>query len=366
MRRFLLTILCAVLCSAVFPALAETISTGRLGTVPYAVPQGRPADIVVLFADPAAKPTADAVARLTALHAAVATVDPAPYLKTLASQGGECAWLSSDIEEVNRSLLRKLGFTSFRLPVLASIGADGGALVYGLLAEAPSYSFGGGASVGFTPMLGSPVTICGIGAVEDKQKRWLPAVDVKMPWHVQPAAADAEAVGDWLDDVDKAELVPFDGAKLAAATLAELAAPLIESAVSDEGSIHDLPVIEMPVDTAAGGKPAPYLAIVYSGDGGWRDLDRTLGQVLSDKEVPVVGLDSLLYFWQPKRPEVVAHDLDRIMDHYRSEWENRPFRAYRVFLRRGHPAVCLRPAVGGEQGARGGDIAARPLARYAV
>jgi type IV secretory pathway VirJ component len=290
--------------------------------VPYTLPQGAPRDVVILFADPSATETAAAVAHLTALHAVVATVDAKAYLKTLAAAGPSCAWLSSDIEALNRSLLRKLGFPEFRLPVLASIGAEGGALVYGLLQEAPSYSFAGGASIGWTPAYPGTVDLCGIGLPSDRDKPWLPAKDIQLPWRVQPAPDDSAAIGDWLDDIDKAELVPENVARDPAMTLADMAAPLIESAVSgDTGSIHDLPVIEMPVDTTGGGKPAPYIAIIYSGDGGWRDLDRTLGQVLSEQGVPVVGLDSLLYFWQPKRPEVVAHDLDRIMDHYRQAWK---------------------------------------------
>jgi type IV secretory pathway VirJ component len=100
------------------------------------------------------------------------------------------------------------------------------------------------------------------------------------------------------------------------ARITALVKPLLANAVAnDPNSIEDLPVIEMAAD-----KPSPYVVIIYSGDGGWRDLDRTLGQVLSSHGVPVVGVDSLLYFWQPKRPEIVAHDLDRIIDHYHQVW----------------------------------------------
>ena len=50
--------------------------------------------------------------------------------------------------------------------------------------------------------------------------------------------------------------------------------------VGDVLKLGDLPVIEIP------GKPgAGDVAIIFSGDGGWRDLDRTLGEILSNAGV---------------------------------------------------------------------------------
>jgi type IV secretory pathway VirJ component len=298
---------------------APAINGGRLGTVAYVAPQGNAVDVVILFAnDIHDRDTALAASRLTALGAAVAIVDSQAYLATLAADKGECVWLSSDVEDLNRSLQRKLGFPDFRLPVLASLG-KGGALVYGLLAEAPSYSFAGGVSVGFAPAAPGKINICGIGTPAADSRGEMPTVDVKMPWTVQPArSSDQEAVADWVDDVDNADLASPDATNTPdPQRLADLVKPLLVSAIAkDPNNLEDLPLIEMPT-----GKPSPYLVIIYSGDGGWRDLDRTLGQILQAHGVPVIGVDSLLYFWQPRRPEIVAHDLDRIIDHYHQAWK---------------------------------------------
>jgi type IV secretory pathway VirJ component len=220
-------------------------------------------------------------------------------------------------------LQRKLNFPEFRVPVRASIGPDGGALIYVLLSEAPSYSFAGGASVDFAPPPGNAgalpkLKFCGDFKVTDGIYE---PHDLKLPWQIEPLPAAKAAVSDWVDSVDKAEIVEADPAQPVADRLAALAQPLVDAALKkDPNSLDDLPLIEMPQ-----AKPAPYVAIVYSGDGGWRDLDRTLGQILSASGVPVVGVDSLLYFWKPKRPEVVAHDLDRIMDHYATAWKTKKF-----------------------------------------
>lgn len=79
--------------------------------------------------------------------------------------------------------------------------------------------------------------------------------------------------------------------------------------------LSDLPLVELP--SAA---PPRYLAIFLSGDGGWRDIDKEVAEVLAKGDVAVVGLDSLRYFWTHKPPARVAGDLERILWHYRELW----------------------------------------------
>jgi type IV secretory pathway VirJ component len=62
------------------------------------------------------------------------------------------------------------------------------------------------------------------------------------------------------------------------------------------------------------------LAIVISGDGGWRDLDRTIAEKLRSQGVSVVGWDSLRYFWSRKTPAQVARDLGAVIDTYTARW----------------------------------------------
>ena len=62
------------------------------------------------------------------------------------------------------------------------------------------------------------------------------------------------------------------------------------------------------------------MAVIWSGDGGWRDIDRQIGQELARSGMPVVGVDSLRYFWREQRPEAIAHDLDRMISHYTAKW----------------------------------------------
>jgi len=81
--------------------------------------------------------------------------------------------------------------------------------------------------------------------------------------------------------------------------------------------IQDLPLIE--VESGAGGRDI--LAVLLSGDGGWAVPDRGLSRELAASGVPVVGLNSLKYFWSPKSPEEAAADLARILRHYLAAWQ---------------------------------------------
>ena len=82
-----------------------------------------------------------------------------------------------------------------------------------------------------------------------------------------------------------------------------------------EPTLEDLPLVELPTAGAAS-----QMAVIYSGDGGWRDLDKQIAGVLAREGTPVVGVDSLRYFWREKTPEMVASDLARILRHYRARW----------------------------------------------
>jgi type IV secretory pathway VirJ component len=62
------------------------------------------------------------------------------------------------------------------------------------------------------------------------------------------------------------------------------------------------------------------MAVVLSGDGGWRDLDKTIGEDLQRQGIPVVGWDSLRYFWRKRSPEQTARDLATVLDTYMTKW----------------------------------------------
>ena len=100
----------------------------------------------------------------------------------------------------------------------------------------------------------------------------------------------------------------------AAETLAALLHPHL-APIAPTAGIGNLPLVELPAEPRG-----PLLAIVLSGDGGWRDVDRSIAQKLQSDGVSVVGWDSLRYFWSKKSPEQTARDLGAVIDTYTSRW----------------------------------------------
>jgi type IV secretory pathway VirJ component len=100
-----------------------------------------------------------------------------------------------------------------------------------------------------------------------------------------------------------------------AAALADIAAEQQRSGVSD------LPLVEVPSHD----RRSKVIAVLYSGDGGWRDLDRSLASVLAAKGMSVVGVDVLRYYWRTRQPDSAARDLVRIVHSYERRWGGEKF-----------------------------------------
>jgi type IV secretory pathway VirJ component len=121
---------------------------------------------------------------------------------------------------------------------------------------------------------------------------------------------DAASVPDWLPQFTAAY------SKLATQNPTTHTAP-------PPASLSDLPIVEVPAQPVAvrpgtqpDAAPTDVFAIIMSGDGGWAGLDQDVAAALSTKGVPVVGLDSLRYYWTPRTPDGLAADTDRIIRYY--------------------------------------------------
>ncbi|MDW3710362.1 MULTISPECIES: virulence factor family protein [unclassified Pseudomonas] len=96
-------------------------------------------------------------------------------------------------------------------------------------------------------------------------------------------------------------------------TLPQLLDEQLHALLQGEGT--PMPVVEVPA-----AKPSSTVTLFYSGDGGWRDLDRAVAEEMAKRGHSVVGIDALRYFWQHKSPEQGAADLSRLMKQYREKW----------------------------------------------
>jgi type IV secretory pathway VirJ component len=272
------------------PVAVRLREADRLGTVRLYTPAGRREGLVFLFG-------ADqrAAERVAGLGLDVVGVDLDAYLARLRSSDDGCHYLISELEDLSKRLQREQGAGAYRTPLLAGIGA-GGTLAYAALAQAPAATIAGAAAVDPAPSLATKVPLCpGASAQPAPEGGFRYAPDAELPgwWEV-----DASGGGD------------------AAARLVTLVERHLEKAPAPvDPALAGLPLVEYEV-----GRTSPLMAVIYSGDGGWRDLDKDIGETLAARGIPVVGVDCLRYFWQRKTPETLAADLASIVRSYGARW----------------------------------------------
>lgn len=62
------------------------------------------------------------------------------------------------------------------------------------------------------------------------------------------------------------------------------------------------------------------LTVLYSGDGGWADLDKQLGTAFAARGIPVLGVNTFKYFWRNRSPDVAARQLDALITEHLAKW----------------------------------------------
>jgi len=306
------------------PALATTapIDGGRFGTVQLTEPEGDVRGLVMLFSDHGADAKLDdaAAARLAANGALVIEVDTDTYFANLAADTEKCLNLGGDIEGLSRQLQHDRAYTTYRSPILAGVGV-GGTLAEVALSQVPSATYAGAVSLDPAIAIPTQKALCpgtgasavpggfSYGAFPDLQGFWsvglTGAATKPMRDHLAQLAKDGTAL----------DLADLPGKAPSGDALAELALARLDRPEADASGLEALPLVELPVD-----KPSKLMAIVISGDGGWRDLDKTIAENLQADGVPTVGWDSLRYFWSRKTPEETAKALALIMKAYMAKW----------------------------------------------
>jgi type IV secretory pathway VirJ component len=211
--------------------------------------------------------------------------------------------------------------------------------VYAVVAQAPPNTFCGAISLGFCPDLSLPKPLCvGYGLKwktnpREKGYVFLPATNLQVPWIVlqgitdqvcEPAITEA-----FVKQIKEGEIIMLPtvghGFSDPPRWMPEVKPTFLRVVANDKAvktpqplSLKDLPLVEVPPAKETGTDNV--LAVIISGDGGWAGIDRDIANTLSHKGVPVVGLNSLQYFWQPRTPEESSQDLERIISHYLVHW----------------------------------------------
>lgn len=79
-------------------------------------------------------------------------------------------------------------------------------------------------------------------------------------------------------------------------------------------------VRDLPLVVRRAPHPGRTMAVLISGDGGWRAIEKQLAAGLNARGVSVVGLVAPAYFGKRKTPDQAACDLRRIIEYYSIYW----------------------------------------------
>lgn len=304
------------------PGQVTTADAGFLGKPKVYLPNGTVTGAVFLFSDNkgwGADEEAAAV-KMQGEGAAVVGIDtPAMFASLEQDKADDCIYLIQDIEDLSHRIQRALNTENYASPIIAGVGTAG-TLGLDIAAQTPDATIGH--TVAVDPALAIPLvkslctdaphtTASGFTTYGLADGDLTNPVDV----YFTPAApADGKAHVAQLQGQGFAiKTASADGTDYAAlqARLDHLLTPRNDA----DNPLADLPLVELPTAQKHG-----TMAIIFSGDGGWRDLDKSIGDVFQKEGVPTVGIDSLRYFWSKKTPEQTAKDIARVIDVYSENW----------------------------------------------
>lgn len=308
-------------------SLTETrLRYGSIGRVTIFRRGAEPDRFVILISDETGWTPAltDLARQLTSADATVVGVDLSHYLPAAQNEAGAHGlYPAGDFSELAQVAQRALNFKTYHRPILVGQGA-GAALAYGTLAQSPAGIFQGGAALDFqTDLKTAHPLLAGDGGLTHAIARnggFAYAANAKLgvPF-VMLRAGDATTAQAFAAKLPQGRIETLTADAQVAASLSrvlEAIAPTATSAPQASAArLAGLPLVEVPVASQG-----DTLAVFYSGDGGWAGIDRGLAQGFVKAGVPVVGYDSLRYFWTKRSPQAAADDLAAVIRHYQASW----------------------------------------------
>ena len=230
--------------------------------------------------------------------------------------GDDCYYALGEFEDLSTLAQRALGSASYRWPAILGNGSLSGTLAYLSIAQAPANTAAGAVSLGLETSLASHLPFCpgAKGSPVSGGFTYAPATNIPAPWVlVAPSEPPAEIRAFLEADAGNELRVVAGDAKMRFEAGVEAA---LRMGSPPNIGLDDLPLVELPAQTRS-----TAFAIFLSGDGGWRDIDKSIAETLSHNGMGVVGVDSLRYFWKRKTPEQIAADIERIVATYEQRWQ---------------------------------------------
>lgn len=285
------------------------VSSERLSDVPLLQPAGKPAGLAILVSQKGGLAADDDTMAKLLLNRdfLVLTVDLEKWRKQLDQDTGDCTYFVSDFEGIAKEAQRMIAVDTYMHPVIVGIG-EGGVMAYASVADTPAATLAGAVVIDPAVALKTKLPSCEGADYETVAGQGFSySYDADLP---NPATIIREKPD--TDPEGPPSTGFFAAQEKIGATKAErfeLAADAAVEIAKEDASAEALPIIDIPASNG----PAKYVSVFFSGDGGWRDIDKSVGDIIAKESVHVVGVDSLRYYWSLRKPEEIARDIKRIV-----------------------------------------------------
>ena len=259
-------------------------------------------------------------------------VDLPTYLKNLQPAnhgGGACLDFTAGMPQLLQAVSKATHNPIDPAPLVMGFG-DGGTVALAAAAQSQPKSIEGVIAEEFCPRVFTALPPCpgpaGEAATNDATggTNLAPPKQLNTPFVAiadggKCTGVDLDAFTEAMPDARLVDPVPNREVDLLVSVAAQTGNSLATAPAVSAADLADLPLIEIP---GAPGRDER-LAIIMTGDGGWADIDKSIGEALAARGVAVVGFNSLKYFWKERTPEDSATDLARVIAHYSEAWNRK-------------------------------------------
>lgn len=287
-----------------------------LGVPDIVAPSTPPTKAVVLFSDQDGwnGPEQRLAETLARDGAVVMGLDTPGILRRMEASERGCVILVGEIEAISHQIQSHLAAPAYAFPSLAGVGA-GGTLAMAIASHTEAATVARIIAVDPNAVVASRKRLCSQAAVRHQGAGWtydLPQGPEPFAITVFLTGAEAATGADYAHRQQERRRRLVVRYRPDDAPYAALSDALAEPVPKGGDAMADLPLVDLP-SLREGGPYDRTVAIFYSGDGGWRDLDKDLAALLRSEGLAVVGFDVLRYFWKRQTPEQTAQDLDRMI-----------------------------------------------------
>jgi len=240
------------------------------------------------------------------------------FIAARQQQNAQCLDIVTLLDVFSQHLQEKYHVGNYRQPLLAGSG-DGAGFAYLTLAQSANGIFRGALLAQLQATLPLPLPFCASATAAATQIDHGTTV-------LTPTAVPAERLSLWQVGDDNATRTFLKTLQTQKTPRLHTENPvdnptLLQQVQTDidgntQSDVADLPLVEL----RAQNSQQDFFALVISGDGGWANIDRDIGNALNARGIDVVGWNSLKYFWQRRTPESAARDLQRVIAHYQNTW----------------------------------------------